>query len=43
MIEIRRDVYMPEPGGPAGPGLDALANALADLVDMASTAGVVRP
>ncbi|TRO59327.1 N-formylglutamate amidohydrolase [Streptomyces sp. IB201691-2A2] len=42
MIEIRRDVYMSEPGGPAGPGLDALANALADLVDMASTAGRVR-
>ena len=42
MIEIRRDVYMSEPGGAAGPGLDALANALADLVDMASTAGAVR-
>ncbi|MFG2026086.1 N-formylglutamate amidohydrolase [Streptomyces sp. NPDC048825] len=35
MIEIRRDVYMSEPGGPAGPGLDALAGALAELVDMA--------
>lgn len=33
MIEIRRDVYMSEPGGPAGPGLDALAAALAELVD----------
>ncbi|MFF8593710.1 N-formylglutamate amidohydrolase [Streptomyces sp. NPDC015220] len=33
MIEIRRDVYMSEPGGPAGPGLDALADALAQLVD----------
>ncbi|MFD7711356.1 N-formylglutamate amidohydrolase [Streptomyces sp. NPDC059786] len=33
MIEIRRDVYMREPGGPAGPGLDALAGALAALVD----------
>jgi N-formylglutamate amidohydrolase len=33
MIEIRRDVYMSEPGGPAGPGLDALAGALAQLVD----------
>ncbi|MGA5507189.1 N-formylglutamate amidohydrolase [Streptomyces umbrinus] len=42
MIEIRRDVYMSEPGGPAGPGLDALASALADLVDMASTAGAIR-
>lgn len=38
MIEIRRDVYMSEPGGPAGPGLDALAGALAELVDMASGA-----
>ncbi|MEU0132718.1 N-formylglutamate amidohydrolase [Streptomyces sp. NPDC006296] len=33
MIEIRRDLYMTEPGGPAGPGLDALAGALAGLVD----------
>ncbi|MFF0075887.1 N-formylglutamate amidohydrolase [Streptomyces sp. NPDC005494] len=33
MIEIRRDLYMTEPGGPAGPGLDALASALAALVD----------
>ncbi|MEW2414471.1 N-formylglutamate amidohydrolase [Streptomyces sp. NPDC046866] len=33
MVEIRRDVYMAEPGGPAGPGLDALAGALAELVD----------
>ena len=33
MIEIRRDVYMSEPGGPAGPGLDALASALAQLVE----------
>ncbi|MDQ0988133.1 N-formylglutamate amidohydrolase [Streptomyces sp. V2I9] len=32
MIEIRRDTYMTEPGGPAGPGLDALAGALAELV-----------
>ncbi|MFD7258283.1 N-formylglutamate amidohydrolase [Streptomyces sp. NPDC059874] len=31
MIEIRRDVYMSEPGGPAGPGLVALAAALAEL------------
>ncbi|MFE5483436.1 N-formylglutamate amidohydrolase [Streptomyces sp. NPDC056527] len=37
MVEIRRDVYMKEPGGPAGPGLDALATALAELVD---TAGI---
>ncbi|MEU0050999.1 N-formylglutamate amidohydrolase [Streptomyces sp. NPDC006309] len=33
MVEIRRDVYMTEPGGPAGPGLDRLASALAALVD----------
>ncbi|MEU0126943.1 N-formylglutamate amidohydrolase [Streptomyces sp. NPDC006289] len=33
MIEIRRDLYMTEPGGPAGPGLGALAAALAALVD----------
>ncbi|MFF8962477.1 N-formylglutamate amidohydrolase [Streptomyces globisporus] len=32
MIEIRRDTYMSEPGGPAGPGLDTLAEALAELV-----------
>ncbi|MEU9234165.1 N-formylglutamate amidohydrolase [Streptomyces subrutilus] len=31
MVEIRRDVYMSEPGGPAGPGLVALAAALAEL------------
>ncbi|WP_424922401.1 N-formylglutamate amidohydrolase [Streptomyces sp. wa53] len=33
MIEIRRDLYMTQPGGPAGPGLDPLASALAGLVD----------
>ncbi|MDQ8706296.1 N-formylglutamate amidohydrolase [Streptomyces sp. LHD-70] len=33
MVEIRRDLYMTEPGGPAGPGLDVLADAFADLVD----------
>lgn len=38
MIEIRRDVYMSEPGGPPGPGLDTLATALAALVDRAGTA-----
>lgn len=32
MVEIRRDLYMSEPGGPAGPGLGALASALAELV-----------
>ncbi|MGW4275361.1 N-formylglutamate amidohydrolase [Streptomyces seoulensis] len=37
MIEIRRDVYMSEPGGPAGPGLDALADALARLVETITT------
>lgn len=33
MIEVRRDTYMSEPGGPAGPGLDRLAAALGALVD----------
>ncbi|KUO16127.1 N-formylglutamate amidohydrolase [Streptomyces dysideae] len=33
MVEIRRDTYMTEPGGPAGPGLTRLAEALAALVD----------
>jgi len=33
MIEVRRDVYMAEPGGPAGPGLERVAAALAALVD----------
>lgn len=39
MIEIRRDQYMTEPGGPAGGGLRALARALARLVDEAGTEG----
>ncbi|MDW8806633.1 N-formylglutamate amidohydrolase [Streptomyces scabiei] len=34
MIEIRRDVYMAEPGGAAGPGVEALGDALAALVDV---------
>lgn len=38
MIEIRRDVYMTEPGGPPGPGLTALASALAALVGAVSGA-----
>ncbi|MFD3998129.1 N-formylglutamate amidohydrolase [Streptomyces sp. NPDC058548] len=33
MIEIRRDAYMSEPGGAAGPGVQALGAALAALVD----------
>jgi N-formylglutamate amidohydrolase len=33
MVEIRRDTYMAEPGGAAGPGLERLAGALAALVD----------
>ncbi|WP_407703546.1 N-formylglutamate amidohydrolase [Streptomyces triticagri] len=32
MIEIRRDQYMSEPGGPAGPGVQGLADALAELI-----------
>lgn len=41
VIEIRRDVYMSEPGGPAGPGLTALASALATLV--AALSGASEP
>ncbi|RSS57105.1 N-formylglutamate amidohydrolase [Streptomyces sp. WAC01280] len=33
MIEIRRDVYMSEPGGAAGTGVQSLGAALAALVD----------
>ncbi|MGW2384235.1 N-formylglutamate amidohydrolase [Streptomyces sp. NPDC001658] len=36
MVEIRRDTYMAEPGGPAGPALGRLARALAALVDAVS-------
>ncbi|KUO10085.1 N-formylglutamate amidohydrolase [Streptomyces sp. DSM 15324] len=36
MVEIRRDTYMSEPGGPAGAGLPRLAAALAALVDAVS-------
>ncbi|MEU3241849.1 MULTISPECIES: N-formylglutamate amidohydrolase [unclassified Streptomyces] len=36
MVEIRRDTYMSEPGGPAGPGLARLASALGTLVDALS-------
>ncbi|CAL9368071.1 N-formylglutamate amidohydrolase [Streptomyces sp. enrichment culture] len=36
MVEIRRDTYMTEPGGPAGPGLSRLASALGALVDAAT-------
>ncbi|WP_133917603.1 N-formylglutamate amidohydrolase [Streptomyces sp. NBC_00582] len=36
MVEIRRDTYMSEPGGPAGAGLPRLASALAALVDAVS-------
>ncbi|MCX3288966.1 N-formylglutamate amidohydrolase [Streptomyces sp. NEAU-H22] len=36
MVEVRRDTYMAEPGGPAGPGLERLGGALARLVDAVS-------
>ncbi|MEU6140819.1 N-formylglutamate amidohydrolase [Streptomyces sp. NPDC047081] len=36
MVEIRRDTYMTEPGGPPGPGLGRLGAALARLVDAVS-------
>ncbi|WP_435610430.1 hypothetical protein [Streptomyces sp. C10-9-1] len=38
MVEIRRDLYMAEPGGPAGSGAEALASALALLADAAAVA-----
>jgi len=38
MVEIRRDTYMSEPGGPAGAGLRLLGAALAELTDAASDA-----
>ena len=37
MVEIRRDGYLAEPGGPPHEGLDRLAQALAELVDAVST------
>ncbi|MFJ9815080.1 N-formylglutamate amidohydrolase [Streptomyces sp. NPDC101151] len=43
MVEIRRDTYMAEPGGPAGPGLDRLAAALAALVDAVQVSGGSTP
>ncbi|MGW0631918.1 N-formylglutamate amidohydrolase [Streptomyces sp. NPDC002758] len=42
MVEIRRDTYMTEPGGPAGPGLGRLASALAALADGVADRGA-RP
>ncbi|MER5384835.1 N-formylglutamate amidohydrolase [Streptomyces sp. NPDC002688] len=33
MVEIRRDTYMTEPGGPVGPGFARLVTALTTLVD----------
>jgi N-formylglutamate amidohydrolase len=38
MVEIRRDTYMSEPGGPPTENVDRLATALADLVDAVSSA-----
>ncbi|MFI8203010.1 N-formylglutamate amidohydrolase [Streptomyces sp. NPDC085937] len=35
MVEIRRDTYMTEPGGPADEGLPRLASALGTLIDAA--------
>ncbi|MFE3057986.1 N-formylglutamate amidohydrolase [Nocardia sp. NPDC059239] len=32
MVEIRRDLYLSEPAGPPGPGIDRLAAALAALI-----------
>ncbi|MER7913825.1 N-formylglutamate amidohydrolase [Streptomyces sp. NPDC096068] len=36
MVEMRRDLYMSEPGGAAGPGAASLGAALAHLVDAVS-------
>ncbi|MFD5425130.1 N-formylglutamate amidohydrolase [Streptomyces sp. NPDC127084] len=38
MVEIRRDTYMAEPGGPAGTGARRLALALAELVSAVTSA-----
>ncbi|WP_405860298.1 N-formylglutamate amidohydrolase [Streptomyces sp. NBC_00090] len=38
MVEIRRDLYMSEPGGQAGPGAADLGEALAALVDAVPSA-----
>ena len=38
MIEIRRDVYMTEPGGEPTSGIDRVAAALAELIDAAAHA-----
>ncbi|MFJ8591594.1 N-formylglutamate amidohydrolase [Streptomyces sp. NPDC093598] len=43
MVEIRRDTYMTEPGGPAGPGVERLAAALAGLVEAVSRGTGSRP
>lgn len=39
MIEIRRDVYMAEPGGAPHSGIDAVVGALAELVDAVTASG----
>lgn len=38
MIEVRRDLYMVEPGGPPTAGAQLVARALATLIDVASSA-----
>lgn len=38
MVEIRRDTYMEEPGGPTTEGIDRLVCALAELIDAAPDA-----
>jgi hypothetical protein len=39
MVEIRRDTYMTEPGGPPTEGIDRIVEALAHLVKAVSTLG----
>jgi hypothetical protein len=38
MVEIRRDVYMTEPGGAPDKGVDTIVRALTGLVDTATAA-----
>jgi hypothetical protein len=33
MVEIRRDIYMAEPGGPPTDGMTAVAGSLTALID----------
>ena len=43
MVEIRRDAYMAEPGGPLTAGATRMAEALADLIDAVTSQHVAEP